>query len=537
MSDRAASRQDILVRWVAPVCLLAIMATLLVVSSLGKRLVYDEYDNLAYGHRLLSRGLAPPTSGQRMPILMLNALPCAAKGCRARDLEADGTARLLVRVPTMAFALMLGVVVFGWASEMFGPRSGLLALALAAFDPTLLAHGKQVTTDVATAFFTMFALWAFWRFLRGRGGAVSNLLACALGTAGALVSKYTSVLLFPTFGLILLLEAVGHWRRVGHIDSSAAGRRLRQSVAFVAVVLILVNAAYLFQGSLTPARAYDWKSRGLQFLRSVPVPIPLPRVFVLGLDRSSEIQEERGTIRGYNYVFGRLNVHGVWYAFPVMVLLKTPLALFGLMGLAAWSRRRTSAEAPSDGVLLLLPFGVVLAFFSLVAEPQLGIRYLLPGLTLLSLYASASVAGPLASRKALAAAALVAWFAGSSLSYTPHPMSYFNELIGRRLDAWRYLADSNLDWEDRTREIDRYRAAHPERPLIVAPKEPTSGWVLVAANDLVGIRDPERYRWLRESFEPVEHIGYSYLLFRVPEARLREVLAMAPVRPGAAPAP
>jgi hypothetical protein len=132
---------------------------------------------------------------------------------------------------------------------------------------------------------------------------------------------------------------------------------------------------------------------------------------------------------------------------------------------------------------------------------------------------------------------LALWFAGSSLSYTPHPMSYFNELIGRRLDAWRYLADSNLDWEDRTREIDRYRAAHPDRLLVVSPREPSAGWVLVSANDLVGIQDPERYRWLRENFAPVEHVAYSYLLFRVPPERLREVLARPPLSPGAAPEP
>ncbi len=537
MSEKTGRREDQLVRWVGPALLLSLMATLLVVSSLGKRLVYDEYDNLAYGQRLLSRGMAPPTSGQRMPILLLNALPCAASGCRARDLEADATARLMVRVPTMVFALMLAVVAFGWASEMFGPRSGLLALGLLAFDPTLLAHGKQVTTDVPTAFFTVFALWAFWRLLRRRGGDLANLLACALATAGALVSKYTSVLLFAAFGLLLLVEALAKRQREGRLDREGLAQRARQSFAVVVIVLVLVNAAYLFRGSLTRADAYDWRSQTLQVLRSVPVPIPLPRVFVLGLDRSSEIQEERGTIRGYNYVLGRLDVHGTWYAFPLMVLLKTPLALFGLMGLAAWRRRAASDPPPSDALVLLLPFGVVLAFFSLLAEPQLGIRYLLPGLPLLALYASASVAGSLLPRLRLVVLALLLWFAGSSLSYMPHPMSYFNELIGRRIDAWRYLADSNLDWEDRTREIERYRAAHPERPLVLSPPEPQAGYVLVAANDLVGIRDPERYRWLRENFSPVEHVGYSYLLFRVAPDRLREVLARPPVTSGAAPEP
>ena len=77
---------------------------------------------------------------------------------------------------------------------------------------------QEVTTDVPTAFFTVFALWAFWRLLRGRGGAIANLLACALGSAGALVSKYTSVLLFVAFGLLLIVEAVGDARRSGRLD-------------------------------------------------------------------------------------------------------------------------------------------------------------------------------------------------------------------------------------------------------------------------------------------------------------------------------
>jgi hypothetical protein len=216
-----------------------------------------------------------------------------------------------------------------------------------------------------------------------------------------------------------------------------------------------------------------------------------------------------------------------------MVLLKTPLALFGLLALAAWSRRGVAAEAPSDGMFAAAPFAAVLAFFSFVAEPQLGIRYLLPGLPVLALYASAAVAAPLRPRLRPLVIGLLAWYAISSLSYQPHPMSYFNELIGRRIDAWKWLADSNLDWEDRTRDIERYEAAHPERPLVISPREPQPGFVLVYANDLVGIRDPERYRWLRESFQPVAHIGYSTLLFHVTPAALRQALARTPVKPDA----
>jgi hypothetical protein len=69
--------------------LLALMGALLVSSSLGKRLAYDEGDNLGYGYRLLSSGLSAPANGQRMLVLAFNAWSCRAQGCRIRLLQDD----------------------------------------------------------------------------------------------------------------------------------------------------------------------------------------------------------------------------------------------------------------------------------------------------------------------------------------------------------------------------------------------------------------------------------------------------------------
>jgi hypothetical protein len=116
-------------------------------------------------------------------------------------------------------------------------------------------------------------------------------------------------------------------------------------------------------------------------------------------------------------------------------------------------------------------------------------------------------------------------------------MSYFNELIGRRVNAWRYLADSNLDWEDRDWFIRRYQLHHTDKVLIVEPPVPVAGDLVVGANQLVGVFGPERYRWLRENFEPVGHIGYSHLLFHVPPERLREISGAIEATPSPAPRP
>lgn len=516
-------------RRLAPGLLLTLMAVLLVLSSLHKRLTYDEYDNLFYGDQVLSRGPVPPRNGQRMPILALNALPCHAGGCRKVALDASEGSRLLVRAPTMAFALLLGLVLHAWAGQLFGGRAALLALALHVLNPDFLAHGKQVTSDVATAFFTVASLFAFWRLLRERGRPAVNLPLCALATAGALLSKYTSLLLVPILGILLGLEALIRRRRG---ERRALARAAVAGALLALLVLLFVNTAYLFRGTLTPADEYDWKSRGLQALRALPLPLPLPRVFVMGLDFSGYVQEREDLGRGYNYVLGHVNTEGVWYAFPLMLLLKTPLAVFLIAALAA--RRQRSAPSPGvpDSAFLFVPFAVVLLFFSLLVEPQLGIRYILPAVAFLVLYGSAAAATT-PGRRLLLVGALLAWQAVSVLSYHPHYMSYFNELIGPRLNAYRFLADSNLDWEDRTWDIERFRMRHPEIFLVVEPSAPCSGWILVGANRLVGVYEPERYRWLRDNFRPVGHVGYSYLLFHVTPERLREVSRLS----GAGPSP
>ncbi len=324
------------------VALLLVMAGLLVLGSLHKKLAYDEYDNLAYGYRVLTHGPVLPPNGQRMPILVLNALGCP-HGCLQADVEATEGSLLLVRLPTMLFALGLALVVYAWAAEWMGPRAGLLALLLAAFQPTLLAHGKQVTTDVQVAFFTVGALWAAWRSLRNRGPVARNVAVSALMTAGALLSKYTSVLLVPILGLVLAIDL---WKR-RPVTQRTVRDAMGSALAFVLLVLFFLNGAYFFDGTFRRADSYPWRSARLQPLRSSPVPLPLPRVFVLGIDFSYFVQEQPDLGRGNNYVLGRLNTNGIWYAFPLMLLLKTPLALLpGCSFPTPWSPRSIACSWP-----------------------------------------------------------------------------------------------------------------------------------------------------------------------------------------------
>jgi hypothetical protein len=110
---------------------------------------------------------------------------------------------------------------------------------------------------------------------------------------------------------------------------------------------------------------------------------------------------------------------------------------------------------------------------------------------------------------------LVCYLIVSVLSYFPHYISYFNESVPDRKMAYKYLADSNLDWGQNRGALKRYLEQNPE--IIWSPDGIVAGRIMVDPNYLVGIGLPGKYRWLRENFEPADHLFYSYLIFDVPE--------------------
>src|SRR3989442_4594639 len=94
--------------------------------------------------------------------------------------------------------------------------------------------------------------------------------------------------------------------------------------------------------------------------------------------------------------------------------------------------------------------------------------------------------------------------------------------MGRGVNPYRSRAGSTVDGGAHRHFIARFQARHPEMAIAVEPPGPRAGYVLVGANQLVGIYGPERYRWLREHFSPIGHVAYSHLLFYVPPEQLPE---------------
>jgi hypothetical protein len=167
-------------------------------------------------------------------------------------------------------------------------------------------------------------------------------------------------------------------------------------------------------------------------------------------------------------------------------------------------------------------------YFNFLSNAHWGIRMFLVVFPLLHVFCGVLLRDgiPRGPRARAALGVAGAWLVISVLSYYPHYIPYFNELVWDRKHAYKILSDSNLDWGQGQHELARWRESHPR--AIVEPRVPRSGMVVVGATTLTGVVNAKRYKWLRDNFEPVGHIAYSYLIFDVPEARLRGIEGVNP---------
>jgi Dolichyl-phosphate-mannose-protein mannosyltransferase len=538
----------------------------------------DEPAHLFYGERGLTQGTFGRQSdllNSKMPVSVLNALPVVAAERLGSSPPDDARRLWLGRLPTVALGLVLGGLVFGWARALFGFGGGALALLLYTCCPNVLAHSHLITTDVATALGMFGATYAFWRWRQRPGPGRLAVAAAVFGAAQ--LTKITALFLIPIFLLVALLEA--RRRRPGGLPaasdagreggagatagadatsrastsdadatsgagagaSAAAGadatsgavavagaprhRLAAAALALAAGALVALNLGFLGENTLAPLSSGLLLSRPFQALASVPVlrdlPLPVPQPYLTGIDMCLRDAHAGSRI----YLHGRFSRHGFRDYFLVASLIKLPVGTLALLALALWLAASGRVRAPGAEAFLLVPPAFLLAYFSLAFEMQIGLRFLLPALPFLFVFAGRAAAwrprAPAAA--ALPVGLLAAWIAASSLAAHPHYLSYFNELIGGPRNGYRWLSDSNVDWAQDDRYVRQVYARRGPAPVWIEPTGPITGRVAVGVTQLVTTHD-----WLREHFRPSAVVRGSWAVFDVAEADLRRCCAGMP---------
>jgi hypothetical protein len=427
----------------------------------------------------------------------------------------------LARVPTLLLGCFLVGLVGRWAYRLWGQAAALVGMALAAFEPNLLAHSCLVNTDLGVTFFTFLTLYLLWEYTASPSWGL--LLAIGLCTGLTLVSKFSAVslpfLMAAVVGAHLLSK--GSFSLPGAPSAENRSLLLRSLLAVPPALVILCVA-----GLVIPTAYFStddsWWWVGLRH--------------VLAHNQSGHPA----------FLLGEYSQDGWWYYFPVAFLLKTPLGTLATIGASLAFFRVGSPLSRRAAVFLLLPPALFFAA-GMAARLNIGLRHVLPAYPFLLVLGARL--GTILRGRNLGACLLISVLPGltavSVLRVVPHQLAYFNELTGGPAEGYRYLSDSNIDWGQDLQGVKAYMGrerlpmiylsyfgmAPPEYygikyqyvpAVLTPPPESQDQMPLAAGRDVLAISvfnlqgtffpDKATFRWLL-SRTPVAKIGYSIYVY------------------------
>jgi len=517
--------------------LVLIIFVLLSISSSAKvSLTLDEYLHYQYGGNVLS-GNSTRFDDSKMPISVLNLLP---KGLAS--LLPDGFLKIalerfaVARLVTIIVSMLVAYLVFSWSRSLYGFIPAMFSLLLYVFDPNILAHSQLVTTDLYVLGAVCLTFYRLWLFANQRTLKNGLLFLLALGVSQ--VVKYTAIVLFP---LSLISLMIYDWRDIQHSFTAANTLKLflKKYIAYIfaamVAAILIINVGFLFNRVFTRFGDYQFKSApfiNLQknaILRQVPIPVPYP--YLEGLDWMINT-EQSGNRYGNLYLLGQLSKpKGFLGYYFIAALLKVPLASQIIMAfsfIVYFAGRDRRANFLRDEVFLLVPIAFFTIYFNFFFNTQIGIRYYLVMFPLLYVFSGSLFVGwqGFSVSKKILSVMLIVYLMTSVLSYFPYYIPYFNELVWDKTQTYKYLSDSNLDWGQGQIHLDQYLSEHPE--AVYAPDHVQAGTLVVGGSDLVGIlEDPNKYAWLRNHFEPVDTIAYTYFVYQISAQQIAELCASA----------
>lgn len=485
------------------------------------------------------------------------------------------------------FSLVGGWTCYRWAKDLYGIRSGFACLSLWCFSPSILGWGSTICPDVAAASTGVFAAYTFYTWIKEPRLASALVSGIALGICE--ISKMTWIILFVLWPCFFLLTQIFHSTHK-LIRVRVLINHLLQLFLILLLGIIIINFAYIFTGTFKSLGEYNFKSNLFNSIQNnkyinafhlADMPLPFPSDYVSGMDiQKNDFEEGKES-----YLLGCWKTNG-WYSYYLFCLLyKEPLGtviLFVVATLAfvtkhikhnhcdsqLTNRYRTSFSIEIILFLIILPL-VFLIFVSSQNGFSRHYRYVLFLLPIGYIWISQIF---VLSRWRLIGCILLISSTLSSIWHLPFSVSYFNELCGGPTNGYKYLLDSNIDWQQDVYRLrkwiesrndisqihvryygdnlpekfgiisagipplgkfgkDSSSECFPEKKRRDSDRGPVPGWHAISVHCLnYPLYD---YKYFFE-YEPVEKIGYSILIYNISLEQANEVrrkLGMPNIKP------
>lgn len=369
------------------------------------------------------------------------------------------------RVAASLMSMLLALLVFLAAREMFGRWEALTALAIVAFEPNLIGHGSIVTTDMAISATAFGAVYALYRF--GKEQTWSRFAVAGLAFGLMLAAKHSAVVFVGVLFVLLIVDTI-IFRR---FETNLPRRLSRQVAAFVGIFLIGLAILWSFYGFRYRAipnttepevsvANYIKENGRPESIGSFPALVTeaishtriFPESYMLGMADVIAFGTRNSWIFGHTYPTGR------WFYFPVAFIVKSSIPLLFLLPLGLIFLYFTP-EKRREGMFLLVP-AVVFFLFASSSNFNTGVRHILPIYALLIVVASAGAIWLCRKFSAFryALIALLLFNAAATLRTAPAYLAYANDLWGGYENTHRIFVDSNTETGQSMKLVSEYLA-------------------------------------------------------------------------------
>ena len=405
------------------------------------------------------------------------------------------------RVMPILLTLLLIILIYFFARRLMGKLWALLPTFLFALDPTVLAQGHYVTTDIGATFGILLATFFFLKFIKDP--TTRNLWLTGLTFGIAQLLKFSSPLLVPFF--IFLMFAL--WLRDGRTAHRLGQYAWKLALIFGIGYLLVVYPVYFlftahypiakqvgdtqvllgsFANGATPAGQTCAPARCIAdldiWMSKHYITRPAAQ-YLLGILMVLQRADGGNTI----YFLGQVRGSGGWLYFPILFLLKEPIptliiVITGLLVGLWWSiRKRDFSEYLRDHFDTFAMIFFVAAYwsYSMHSSLNIGIRHIMPTLPFIYILASGvwkkwifhlKLAMPItmlrsvcvSTIKYIVLVVLLIWLFFETLFAAPYFLSYYNELGGGVSGGYHFVTDSNYDWGQDLLRLQSWVDAHPE---------------------------------------------------------------------------
>ena len=472
------------------------------------------------------------------------------------------------RIPMILILILLGFYIFKWGKELFGNKGALLSLLIFSFSPTFLAHGRLVTTDVGAAAGAIIATYYFIKALKAP--SKKNIIFAGITLGLAELCKFSLILLIPFYVFLAFI-----WWLV-KLTSLKQTLKILILVFLIGFVLIWPVYQYHVWNYPEEKQASDTefllssnmiKSAGpiLSWAAGKPILRPYAQYF-LGLF----LVFQRASFGNTTYFLGEVSAAGWKNYFPVVYLIKETLVfhiltLIALLYAVFLIRLRRGFNGQIKKALYVIkdwlrshfPEFAMLSFIgiywatSLISDLNIGVRHLLPVFPFTMLLVGGTIVkllkAPFLKIKYLILGALILWQVFSVLSVYPHFLAYFNEIVGGPNNGYIYTVDSNLDWGQDLKRLQKWVEQKNIDKIYVdyfgggdaryylkekylpwqgnwRPNDfPKENYLAVSATFLqggrglpvAGFNQPWGYYLWLDKYQPIAKIGYSIFVYYI----------------------